>query len=300
MKALLALIFFIISLDCKAWTFTLSVKRPNHSVLIKEDKEIAQYHPNASLHLGVKVTGPFFFFKYGWKVPGTNYNKSDVGNDSYSDARIGIYFGNFYNELFYKSYVGFSSNEQPVGCTSCYERSSLSSRESTYHALYAVNPNFSMRSLVSQGGEKVSQAGSFLIHAFATRLKIRENGPIIQGDLATRFNDLDDVHMMDLRQGGAGLGFGVLWPFSSVLYMGGAATAGLGVQENDLQFIDGTSRNKHGTGTSYYIRIQLGTHGFKWNWGLKGYIHANLYNIGNDEQVASANYSIRLYSAYTF
>lgn len=300
MKVLLTLLFLIFSLQAKAWTFTFSVKRPNHSVLIKENKEIAQYHPNASLHLGVKVTGPFFFFKYGWKVPGTNYNKSDVGNDSYSDARIGIYFGNFYNELFYKSYVGFSSNEKPIGCNTCFERSSLSSRESTYHALYALNSNFSMRSLVSQGGEKVSSAASFLIHGFATRLKIRENASIIQEDLATRFTELRNVHAMDLRQGGAGIGFGVLWPFTSALYLGGAATVGLGIQENDLQFLDGTIRNKHGTGTSYYIRIQAGTHGFKWNWGIKGYIHANLYNVGNDQQVASANYAIRLYSAYTF
>jgi len=121
LKLLLLIFTFSYSQAVFSLALTTSIKKANHSLLLKKDKDVVTYVPNSSFHLGIKLLGDYFFAQYSFKIPNSNFGRSDVGNDSYKDFRLGIHIGRTLLEGFYKKYKGFSSTENggKAACDNC-------------------------------------------------------------------------------------------------------------------------------------------------------------------------------------
>lgn len=296
---LLFLSLFILG-QAYASTFTLQVKKPNHSILLRSRKQFLEFRPNASLHIGFKLSLPAFYIEYGTKLKDTNYGNSEVGNNSYKSYRVGIPIGHTFTELYYQAWTGFSSNEnKDSGCDYCLERPLLSSRSRSFHFTYAFDSDFSMRALNSNGGEGVKFSSSWLGMIFGNRLKLRDPGGLLQGDSNLNFPYFARLHTLEMSQAGVGFGYGVLAPFGG-LYAGLAGLIGIGYQENDSEFLDGTTSTDSGMGNHWTVKAMLGTEGPGVNIGVKGWLYSNIYQIEEDNNAASLNYSIYLYTSYTW
>ncbi len=283
-----------------AATFTLQLKRPNHSILLRSKKNFLEFRPNASLHLGFKLSTNYFYIEYGQKLNDTNYGNSQVGNNSYKSYRIGIPIANTYTEVYYQEWIGFSSDENPeTGCDYCLERPNLSSRERSAHFLYATNSNFSMKALNSNGSEGVTWSTSPLLTFYLNRLKFRDYGGLLQGSSNNNFSFFANLTSLELRQAGVGIGYGLLAPLGP-FYMGLAGIIGAGYQDNRRESLSGSKVNETGFGSHWSLKTMLATHGPGINLGLKGFLFSNIYEVGDSNNAASLNYNIYLYSSYTW
>lgn len=301
MRALITVVLFFAFLNSLfAATLTLQVKKPNHSILLRSRKQFLEFRPNASLHAGFKLSMSAFYLEYGTRIKDTNYGNSAVGNNSYKSYRIGVPIHNTYTELYYQEWVGFSSDENyESGCEYCLERDKLSSRSRSIHFLYAFDPSFSMKALNSHGGEGVKYSSSWLGMIFGNRLKLRDPGGLLQGDSNTRFPYFASLHTLEMKQAGLGFGYGILVPISS-FYLGFAGLIGAGYQFNESQFLDGTTNTESGVGNHWTVKAMLGTQGPGLNFGLKGWLYSNIYQVEESNNAASLNYSIYAYSSYTW
>lgn len=295
------LIVLLFSQVCfAATTVTLQAKRPNHSILMRDRKNFLEFRPNASLHWGVKISGDAFYIEYGAKIADTNYGNSEVGNNSYKSYRLGIPIKNWFIGAYYQEWQGFSSDENSEnGCDYCLDRENLTSRETSLNLLYAFDDSFSMKALNSNGSQGVSLSSSWLMMAYYDRYKIRDFGGLLQGDSNREFPFFADKHTIDARQTGLGVGYGFLAPLGP-LYFGLSGIIGFGYQDNKNFAIDGSEGGNTGMGNHWNVKIKLGTHGPGLNFGLKGYLFSNIYKVSDNNNLASLNYNIYLYTSYSF
>lgn len=294
-------ITFLISFSAKALsTFTVQVKKPNHSIVFRNKKNIHEFRPNASLHWGVKYSADSFYIEYGGKIKDTNYGNSDVGNNSYKSLRVGLSFSNFFIGLYHQEWKGFSSDERDeASCEYCLERENLSSRESSVNLLYAFDSNFSMRALNSDGSRGVNQASSWLLIAFYDRFRVHDNQTLILEDPQNNFEFFDDLHTIEAEQYGVGFGYGLVYPFGP-LYFALSASVGIGYQKAKL-IDEARSRNEYIVNPSHWsLKVNLGTKGKGLNIGVKGYLFSNIYKIGESQNVGNVNYSLYSYLSYSF
>ncbi len=299
-KLFLLFSFSSFCLTSYAGTFTLQVKRPNHSIFMREKKEFVEIRPNASLHWGFKLSGDFFYIEYGGKIADTNYGKSSVGNNSYRSYRIGIPIKNTYTEIYYQEWIGFSSNENnDTGCEYCLERETFSSRDRSAYFTYALDSQFSMKALTSNGSEGVKLGGSYLISLFYDRLKVRDSGGLLQGDSNSRLSFFSNIDSLEMEQYGLAVGYGYLLPLS-YFYFGFSGLAGLGYQTNRRTFLDGGSSTFKDVGTHWSVKLMLATHNKGINFGLKGYLFSNIYRVEDSKNLASLNYNVYLYTSYSW
>lgn len=275
---------------------TLQVKKPNHSLVLRKKKNIAEYHPNSSLHWGVKYLGDAFYIEYGQKIPGSNYNNSSVGNDSYKDYKLGIYSSNFYYEVFYKEYIGFSSNEEDKSksCDLCSNRENLTSREFNFSTYWAVNSNFSMSALTSSGYGGVKSSSSLILNLVLNRLKIRDPAGIVQNDKVSELSTFAEATSIEMKLAGVGFGYGQIYDLAKIFYLALYGGVGAGYQEYS---INGPDINSSGTGMAGHwgVRFNLGTQTKSLNIGFKGLLYSNIYDLGSNLNAASVNYSLYAY-----
>ncbi len=291
---IIPLIFFFLPLAL-AREYTLSIKAPNHHILVRENSEVASYAPNASLHLGLKITGDYFLFKFGTRLKGTEWGRRTGQKLTYQDFRLGIRIANSYTELFYKMYRGFNSNEKS-GEEHDTPRTSLSSTEYTLDQLWALTPSYNLKQLTGNGGQGVRFATTWLLNVFVNRLKIREPSGIIKYSKADKMT-LDHVVEFDLRQVGMGLGAALTVPIWPLFYMSASFTAGPGYQDNKIYYFSHFQRKK-GVASHYNLKWMFGTYGLPVNIGTKVLFNSNIYDIGSNKNVASANYAAYLYMSF--
>ncbi len=291
------LLLFILT-PCYAGKLTLQVKRPNHSIILRENKKIAQFHPNASLHWGVKYLADKFYIEYGQKIPGTNYNNSSVGNNSYKDYRLGLYYDNLFAEVFYKEYVGFSSNEEDnsQSCSLCSERDKLTSREFNFLSLLAINSDFSMRALTSSGLGGVEGSSSFILSLFLNKLKIKDPSSIVQNDKVTELPGFSSVNEIEMKQFGLGIGYAGIIDLAQIAYFGLYGGAGIGLQKYNI--VGSNSRSGTGVSGQWGLRLNLGTQGESLTFGLKGLLFSSVFDLGSNSNVITINYSIYCYLVF--
>lgn len=312
MNRVLFFLLILISRDVIATTFTVQLKKPNHHVLLRNGDEIIEFRPNSSIHWGTKISSDKFYFQYGQKLKNTNYSGHSVGNDSYKDYRLGLSIKNTFTEINYKEWIGFSSNESDehlsneaeasgadLQCDYCLDRSRLSSRERSLSFLYAFNEKFQMKALNSNGSEGVEFSHTWLGAVFANRFKLFDPGGIFQGENEGGFSLFENSSSFELRQVGVAGGYGLLFPYK-FLYGGIAGLLGAGYQENIRVSLDNQRRLQNGVGLRVSLKLMLATHGKGMNYGLKGYFFSNVFEVGAHETIASLNYSLYLYSSYTF
>lgn len=299
-------------MDVLATTLTFQLKKPNHHVLLRNGDEIIEFRPNSSVHWGTKISSDRFYFQYGQRLKNTNYSGKSVGNDSYKDYRLGISIKNTFTEINYKEWIGFSSNESDdhieaeaeengasLQCDYCLDRGRLSSRERSISLLYAFNENFQMKALNSNGSEGVEFSHSWLASIFANRFKLFDPGGIFQGDNNGGFSLYEESTSIELKQAGLAGGYGLLYPYK-FLYGGIAGLLGVGYQKNTRVIQNQFVRSQNGVGLRVTLKLMLATHGRGMNYGLKGYFFSNVFEVGSRETIASLNYSLYLYSSYTF
>lgn len=301
LKLILYISIFLYSQAVFSLALTTSIKKPNHSLLLKKNKEVVSYVPNSSFHLGIKLVGNFFFAQYSFKIPNSNFGRSNVGNDSYKDFRLGLNIGRTLLEGFYKRYKGFSSTENggKAACDNCLIRNNLSSEESLLQFALAFRDKLVLRDIVSGANGKVTSAYSPTFHLFANRLKIRDPESLIQGTFSANHSEFDGLKELDLRQIGLGLGIGATYPLGRLLYIGGLTSASVGFQKNKFIF-DDSSKTLDEFGLNYNLRINIGTHNEKYNMGLRSLIVSNLFDIGERTNFLSVNYEVRLYMSILF
>lgn len=294
------IILLLLSVKTFASTLTLQVKQPNHSIALRTHKEILVFRPNASLHWGVKFSGDFIYLEYGGKIKDTNYSKSNVGNNSYKSYRIGVPIANTYTDFYYQEWTGFSSDENSGSvCEYCLERVNLSSRDRGFHFLYATNSEFSMKALNSDGSQGVKWSASPILTVFGNRTKYRDPDGLLQGDSNEKLPFFAELTSLEMSQLGLGVGYGLLAPFSS-FYIGLAGIIGGAYQSSERMTIDGDVRHSHSLGTHWSVKVMAATHGKGINFGAKGSFFVNIYNLVEDNSAASINYSLYLYSSYTW
>ncbi|EQC52822.1 DUF4421 family protein [Bacteriovorax sp. DB6_IX] len=278
---------------------TLQVKKPNHSLVFRENKNMVEFHPNSSLHWGIKISGDYFYFEYGQRIPNTNYGKSDIGNDSYKDYRLGLNFSNWFHEVSYRLYEGFNSSEEDStrNCDLCATRATLHSKEFSYIMLAALDSKFQMKAVTSSGIGGVKGGSSFIFKFYLNRLDIKDSGPIVGTDPDNKFPEFSEIKEVDSRQIGLGIGYGSVIPLGSAFYFAYLATAAGGHQEYELSK-DNSSTDGSGLAGQFSLRLNLGTQGKDLTGGLKGYLHTNLYDLGSNLNVASVNYAIYTYLVF--
>ena len=283
-----------------ASTITGQIKKPNHSILLRSKKNFLEFRPNASLHWGMKISGAYLYLEFGGKIKDTNYGNSEVGNNSYKSYRLGIPINNTFTEVFYQAWTGFSSNENKEnGCEYCLDRPNLSSRDRGFHFFYALNKDFSMKALNSNGSEGVENSSSFLVALFGNRLKIRDPGGLLQGSSNEKFSFFADLTSIEMKQVGLGIGYGILLPVNA-FYFGLAGIVGGGYQNSSNQKLSGEIAKEKSLGTHWRVKTMVATHGDGLNIGLKGFLFSNIYNVSDSNNVASLNYSVYLYSSYSW
>ena len=222
MRWFITLISILISFQARSdWTLTTAIKKPNHALLLKQGKDVATYTPNSSLHLSLRLTGPFFFFQYSFKLPNTNYGQSDIGNNNYKDSRLGIYISNTLIEGFYKKYEGFSSTENGgnPGCENCLRRENLTSEENLFQFIFPFNREFSLRSAISGANAPVGMDGTWSFHAFYNRLKVRDSTGLVQGEFASNHTFFDNLAELYMVQYGVGPGLGFTLDLGEYFYI---------------------------------------------------------------------------------
>ncbi|WP_127716343.1 hypothetical protein [Halobacteriovorax sp. HLS] len=301
MKIFLLLIIFLNSSSVLALsTVTLQIKKPNHSILLRSNKNVLEFRPNASLHWGVKYSTDYFYFEYGGKIKDTNYGNSDVGNNSYKSFRIGLPIKNFFIRLYYQEWIGFSSDERDESsCEYCLERERLTSRESSINLTYALNSDFDMRALNSDGSRGVKPSSSWLFLGFYDRFRVHDSGGLIQEDSQNKFTFFSTLQTIEAQQFGVGLGYAFLYPFST-FYLGLSGNLGVGYQENRLDEMINNREVKKAALSHWSLKVNLGTQGDGLNVGLKGYLFSNVYKVGDSQNVANLNYSIYSYMSYSY
>ncbi|MCP4915039.1 MAG: DUF4421 domain-containing protein [Oligoflexia bacterium] len=301
LSKLILIFIFVISSVSADWTLTTAIKKPNHSLLLKEKSSVATYTPNSSFHLSLRLLGPFFFFQYSFKIPNSNFGKSDVGNDGYKDARLGIYLGNSLIEGFYKRYEGFSSTENggKPGCGDCLIRNNLISEENLFQFIYPFNKSFSLKSAVSGANKKVTTDWSWALHFFYNRLKVKDSEGLVQGQFLSNHPDFIDLNEIRMEQFGFGPGIGGEVDLGPYFYIAGITTVGVGLQNIDLNY-GNRVRELQEYGLNYNLRFVLGTHNPRYNIGIRSLIVSNFYDIGEEISFSSVNYEVRLYTSITF
>lgn len=298
------LVILTISLQaslCLAWTFTTSVKKPNHSLLLTKNSEIMTYVPNSSFHLGVKLVGDFFFAQYSIKIPNSNFGRSNIGNDAYRDLRIGSYFYGSLVELFYKKYEGFSSTENgdTPGCDNCLIRNDMSSQEILLQSITPIIGSLKVRDITSGANAKVGFALSPTLHIHFNQLIVKDQSDLIQGKFADDNSEFNDLKELKLRQLGLGLGFGFTIPFGDILYFGLLTSVSAGLQKNKLIYSTRVE-NKGEYSFNYNFRMNIGSHNPKYNIGIRSMIVSNIFEIKEQTRFASVNYEVRLYTSVNF
>lgn len=305
MKILISLIIFIsvfASQSASALTVTHYVKKPNHSLVLHKKGEVVTYVPNSSFHLGIKIIGSYFFFQYSWKIPNSNFGRSNIGNDKYRDLRLGIYPGGTLIEVFYKKYEGFSSTENGdnPACDNCLIRNSLVSEEALMQVIFPLSKDLDLRDIISGARSSVKGGWGSTIHFYGNRLKTRDREGLIQGDFLDNHSEFANINEFDLTQYGTGIGVGGVFPFTSFLYAGALTTAGVGYQYNNFIYFDGVTKEREEFGLNYNLRFIIGTHRDGVNIGLRGMVVSNLFDIGERTSFGSVNYEGRLYLSYNF
>lgn len=298
-KVIAHLIFIILISNTYATTLTVQVKKPNHSFLIRENKNFLEFRPNSSLHWGVKVAGSFFYIQYGQKIKNTNYTGNAVGNDSYGDYKIGFSIKNTYTEIFYKEYKGFSSDESDrAGCDFCFDRPNLGSRERNFAFTWALNESFNMFNLSSSGNGGAEEGNSWIIGLIVNRLTIRDPGTLLQGNKSSDYTFYDDVIKLNMKQLGLGIGYAFIQPFGP-FYISLGGLIGPGYQSNDIQKT--SSNNSHnGVSAHWSLKTNIATQGLWINGGIKGLFFSNIYKLGGSQNLASINYSLYAYLTHQF
>lgn len=284
-------------LSVSASTVTLQVKKPNHSLLFRSQKDVIEFRPNASLHWGVKFSGDFFYIEYGGKIKETHYSSPEVGQSDYDSYRIGLPIKNFFLGLYYQEWKGFTSNES--NCEFCVARANFKSRNGSVNLVYAFKEDFSMKALNSDGSEGVKYNHSFLVTLFYDRLKASDNGGLIQENNQEPFSFFTNLRALEMRQAGAGIGYGLTAPLGP-FYLAVGGVIGLGYQDNRRWDLENIKSKNTGTAFHWNSKINLATHGPGLNFGLKGYFFSNIYKVADNKNIASLNYSLYAYSSYTW
>lgn len=294
--------WLLLSFDANALTITHYLKRPNHSLVLNKGKEVVTYVPNSSFHVGIKIIGSAFFFQYSWKIPNSNFGRSNIGNDKYRDLRLGIYpFGHLL-EAFYTRYEGFSSTENGgnPACNNCLIRNSLTSQEALIQYIIPTSEDLDLRDIVSGARASVQSGWSGTYHFFANRLKTRDEVGLIQGDFLVNHSEFNDLREFDFYQYGFGFGLGGVLALGEYLYFGGLTSIGGGYQKNIFTYQDHVQKELAEYGLNYNFRFIIGTHRDGVNVGLRGHIVSNLFDVGEKTSFVSVNNEVRLYLSYNF
>ncbi len=298
-KVILRILLFALCLSSgiEAATVTLQLKRPNHSLLMRSSKDFIEFRPNANVHWGIKISGDFFYIEYGAKIADTNYGTNVVAPSDYESYRIGLPIKNLFIGLYYQQWQGFSSNES--NCDFCDAREDLKSRNGSINLVYAFEKDFSMKALNSNGSEGVKFNHSWLATIFYDRLKVSDNGGLVQNSSEDQFLFFTDLRALEMRQAGAGLGYGVTAPFGP-LYFAAGAVIGAGYQDNRRWSLENIKSKNTGAAIHWNSKINLATHGDGLNFGVKGFFFSNIYEVTGSKNVMSLNYNLYVYTSYTW